>query len=87
MTAAITLEHVYAEIAGQPVLEDISLTVKEHEITALISRSAGIVETDPGVNMISSLLTVRSGSTAALKKASTARAARDGSLSKVPSAL
>jgi zinc transport system ATP-binding protein len=41
LTGAITLEHVYAEIAGQPVLEDISLTVKEREFFAIIGPNGG----------------------------------------------
>jgi zinc transport system ATP-binding protein len=41
LTSAITLEHVYAEIAGQPVLEDISLTVNEREFFAIIGPNGG----------------------------------------------
>jgi zinc transport system ATP-binding protein len=41
LTGAITLEHVYAEIAGQPVLEDISLTVNEREFFAIIGPNGG----------------------------------------------
>jgi zinc transport system ATP-binding protein len=41
LTGAITLEHVYAEIAGQPVLEDISLNVKEREFFAIIGPNGG----------------------------------------------
>jgi zinc transport system ATP-binding protein len=41
LTSAITLEHVYAGIAGQPVLEDISLTVNEREFFAIIGPNGG----------------------------------------------
>jgi zinc transport system ATP-binding protein len=41
LTSAIALEHVYAEIAGQPVLEDISLTVNEREFFAIIGPNGG----------------------------------------------
>ncbi len=41
MTGAIALEHVYAEIAGQPVLEDISLYVNEREFFAIIGPNGG----------------------------------------------
>lgn len=41
MTQAIALEHVYAEIAGQTVLEDISLVVQEREFYAIIGPNGG----------------------------------------------
>jgi zinc transport system ATP-binding protein len=41
LTAAIALEHVYAEIAGQPVLEDINLVVNEREFFAIIGPNGG----------------------------------------------
>ncbi len=41
MTDAIALEHVYAEIAGQIVLEDISLDVHEREFYAIIGPNGG----------------------------------------------
>jgi len=41
LTEAIALEHVYAEIAGQNVLEDISLEVNEKEFYAIIGPNGG----------------------------------------------
>jgi zinc transport system ATP-binding protein len=41
LTEAIALEHVYAEIAGQNVLEDISLAVNEKEFYAIIGPNGG----------------------------------------------
>lgn len=41
MTEAIVLDHVYAEIAGQNVLEDISLVVNEREFYAIIGPNGG----------------------------------------------
>jgi zinc transport system ATP-binding protein len=41
MTQAIALDHVYAEIAGQTVLEDISLAVNEREFYAIIGPNGG----------------------------------------------
>jgi zinc transport system ATP-binding protein len=41
LTSAIALEHVYTEIAGQPVLEDISLKVNEREFFAIIGPNGG----------------------------------------------
>jgi zinc transport system ATP-binding protein len=41
LTEAIALEHVYAEIAGQNVLEDISLVVNEREFYAIIGPNGG----------------------------------------------
>ena len=41
MTEAIELDHVYAEIAGQTVLEDISLAVNTREFYAIIGPNGG----------------------------------------------
>jgi zinc transport system ATP-binding protein len=41
LTEAIALEHVYADIGGQHVLEDITLTIREREFYAIIGPNGG----------------------------------------------